>query len=127
MTDTVCVNEPQGRTEQPLTVSEEWHPNHCSTQLINDCERLQLPTDHSRKSNQTFRHATEPLAMPIGLSVAVEALSRQAAVVPFVTLLAALDVLLYRYSGQEKIALGVIGASHGFQEQDEEKRIGLSL
>jgi amino acid adenylation domain-containing protein len=115
-----------------LTASEEWYPNHCSTQLINDCERLQLPTDYSRKANQTFRHATEPLAMPIGLSVAVEALSRQAGVIPFVTLLAALDVLLYRYSGQEKITLGVIGASHGsqeqgFQEQDEEKRIGLSL
>jgi hypothetical protein len=117
VTDTVCVNESQGRTEQPLTASEEWYPNHCSTQLINDCERLQLPTDYSRKANQTFRHATEPLAMPIGLSVAVEALSRQAGVIPFVTLLAALDVLLYRYSGQEKITLGVIGASHGSQEQ----------
>jgi surfactin family lipopeptide synthetase A len=69
---------------------------------------LQLPTDYPRKAFQTFRPATQPLMMGKRLSEAIETLSRQEGATLFATLLASLNVLLYRYTDQEDIVIGSI-------------------
>jgi amino acid adenylation domain-containing protein len=85
---------------------------------------LQLPTDYPRKVFQTFRPATQPLMMGKRLSEAIETLSQQEGVTLFATLLASLDVLLYRYTDQEDI---VIGSSCTVQKwSGTEQRIGVS-
>ncbi|MCA1615651.1 MAG: amino acid adenylation domain-containing protein [Acidobacteria bacterium] len=67
---------------------------------------LQLPTDHPRPSAPTDRGSSQFLLLPEGLSRAVKGLSQREGVTLFMTLLAAFDVLLYRYTGQLDISVG---------------------
>ena len=67
---------------------------------------LNLPTDHPRPAKQSFRGARLPLSLPQSLTTAVNELSRREGVTQFMTLLAAFQVLLYRYSGQEDVVVG---------------------
>ena len=67
---------------------------------------LQLPTDRPRPARLTFEGARLPFSLPVELSRAIVALSRREGVTLFMTLLAAFQTLLYRYSGQEDIVVG---------------------
>ena len=67
---------------------------------------LNLPTDHPRPVKQSFRGARQPLSLPESLTKAVNELSGREGVTQFMTLLAAFQVLLYRYSGQEDVVVG---------------------
>ncbi|MEP0858638.1 amino acid adenylation domain-containing protein [Trichocoleus sp. DQ-U1] len=67
---------------------------------------LNLPTDRPRPAVQSYRGATQLLQLPKSLSKALEALSQQEGVTLFMTLLAAFQTLLYRYTQQEDIAVG---------------------
>lgn len=67
---------------------------------------LNLPTDRPRPARQTFAGERVSLSLPASLSAAVNDLSLRYKVTPFMTLLAAFQVLLYRYTGQEDIAVG---------------------
>ncbi|BAU12353.1 McnC protein [Leptolyngbya sp. NIES-3755] len=67
---------------------------------------LKLPTDRPR-TIQTYQGATYPIQFSPVLTQKLEALSQQCGASLFMTLLAAFQVLLYRYSGQEDIAIGV--------------------
>lgn len=67
---------------------------------------LELPTDRARPARQTYRGTSQSLRLPSTLSEALKALSRQEGVTLFMTLLAAFQVLLARYTGQEDILVG---------------------
>jgi Non-ribosomal peptide synthetase modules and related proteins len=67
---------------------------------------LELPTDRPRPAVQSFRGASEPLALDAELTHALKALSQRAGVTLFMTLLGAFMALLARYSGQEDIVVG---------------------
>ena len=67
---------------------------------------LELPTDRHRPQVQDSRSAVVEIVLPLELSRALESLSRREGVTLFVTLLAGLQVLLARYSGQEDVAVG---------------------
>jgi amino acid adenylation domain-containing protein len=67
---------------------------------------LQLPTDRARPAIKTFRGARHSLVLSKQLSNSVRDFSRTRQVTPFMTLLAALSVLLSRYTDQEDIVLG---------------------
>jgi natural product biosynthesis luciferase-like monooxygenase protein len=67
---------------------------------------LELPADHPRPVVQTFRGASQSLRLGQQLSQGVRELSRREGVTPFMTLLAAFQVLLSRYSGQRDICVG---------------------
>ena len=67
---------------------------------------LNLPTDRPRPTLQSYRGATQLLQVPKSLTEALLALSQQLGVTLFITLLAAFQTLLYRYTGQEDIAVG---------------------
>ncbi len=67
---------------------------------------LDLPTDRPRPRIQTSNGAVVQLMLPLALSQALAALSRQYNVTLFMTLLAAFQVLLARYSGQHDIVIG---------------------
>lgn len=66
----------------------------------------QLPTDRPRPQAQTFRGAYHPLELAPSLTVALRELSRRQGATLFMTLLAAFNVLLHRYTGQEDIVVG---------------------
>ncbi|HHH40712.1 MAG TPA: non-ribosomal peptide synthetase, partial [Chloroflexi bacterium] len=67
---------------------------------------LDLPTDRPRPPVQSFRGATFRFRFPAPLAQALQALSRREGVTLFMTLLAAFQTLLYRYTGQERINVG---------------------
>jgi surfactin family lipopeptide synthetase A len=86
---------------------------------------LQLPADRPRPDAETFRGAMQCFAVSREVSDGLRALSRRQGATLFVTLLAALDTLLYRYSGQEDILVGSITA--GRNHPGTEKLLGFFL
>jgi hypothetical protein len=67
---------------------------------------LDLPTDRPRNPRQSFHGARLAVALPEDVTRSVNELSARFAVTPFMTLLAAFQVLLYRYTGEEDIVVG---------------------
>jgi amino acid adenylation domain-containing protein len=67
---------------------------------------LQLPFARVRPATQTHRGETKSLRLSPPLSEGLRALSRREGVTLFMTLLAALQTLFYRYSGQDDITIG---------------------
>ncbi|MBD2520193.1 amino acid adenylation domain-containing protein, partial [Nostoc sp. FACHB-973] len=75
-------------------------------QLANAPALLSLPTDRPRPSMQTFAGAYQQFALSKELTDKLTQLSQQQGVTLFMTLLAAFDTLLYRYTGTEDILVG---------------------
>ena len=67
---------------------------------------LELPTDRPRPPVQSYRGGRRRFRLPAPLLTRLKALSRQEGVTLFMTLLAAFNVLLQRYSGQDDIVVG---------------------
>ena len=86
---------------------------------------LELPTDRPRPGVQIYEGATEKFALSKDLSEALAALSQRQGVTLFMTLLAAFQTLLYRYSGQSDICVGTPIANRNRSET--EGLIGLFL
>jgi amino acid adenylation domain-containing protein len=80
--------------------------NYWKKQLAGSPPLLELPTDHPRPAVQTFNGSTETIRLSKELSGALLELSRKEGVTPFMTLLAAFQTLLHRYSGQDEILVG---------------------
>jgi amino acid adenylation domain-containing protein len=75
-------------------------------QLAGSSPELLLPTDRPRPAIQAHRGATYYFTFPTALTQALKELSRQCEVTLFMTLLAAFQTLLYRYTGQEDLCVG---------------------
>ncbi|HEY9606414.1 MAG TPA: condensation domain-containing protein, partial [Allocoleopsis sp.] len=75
-------------------------------QQLKDVPVLNLPGAASRPLVQSHRGASQLLELPQQLLDALEELSQQAGVTLFMTLLAAFQTLLHRYTGQTDIAIG---------------------
>ncbi|HKG94775.1 MAG TPA: amino acid adenylation domain-containing protein [Gemmatimonadaceae bacterium] len=67
---------------------------------------LDLPADRPRPPVQTFKGATKSFHLPASLSAGLRALCTREESTLFMTLLAAFQALLGRYSGQEDIVVG---------------------
>ncbi len=74
---------------------------------------LDLPTDRPRPPVQTAAGATLRLRLPAELAARLGALGRAREATPFMTLLAAFQALLCRYTGQADLAVGVPTAGRG--------------
>jgi amino acid adenylation domain-containing protein/non-ribosomal peptide synthase protein (TIGR01720 family) len=83
---------------------------------------LNLPTDRPRPKVQTHTGRYFTFSLPEDLSVALKALSREADATLFMTLLAAFQAFLYRYSGQDDFGVGTPVANRN--HPDLEKLIG---
>jgi amino acid adenylation domain-containing protein len=73
---------------------------------LKELTHLDLPTDRPRPARQSFQAARIPFTLPQTLTSAIHELSNESGVTPFMTLLAAFQVLLYRYCDQEDIVVG---------------------
>jgi hypothetical protein len=67
---------------------------------------LELPTDHVRQAQQSFRGGMQDRSLGNNLLESLSALGRAEGASLFMTLLAAYQVLLMRYSGQEDFGVG---------------------
>jgi len=68
---------------------------------------LRLPTDHPRPVEQTLEGLSHTFAVPKEIMPDVISLASRERVTTFMLLLAAFKVLLYRYSGQPDVCVGV--------------------
>ncbi|GBD54546.1 non-ribosomal peptide synthetase [Microcystis aeruginosa NIES-298] len=80
--------------------------NYWQNQLTAAPPLLSLPTDHPRLAVQSFVGTQQEFSLSPKLSQALTELSRQQGVTLFMTLLAAFDALLYRYTGSSDILVG---------------------
>ncbi len=83
---------------------------------------LELPVDRPRSSLAAHRGSTEHFRLSESLTAALNELSRREGATLFMTLLAAWQVLLARYSGQEDICVGTPIANRN--RMDTESLIG---
>lgn len=67
---------------------------------------IELPSDHPRPAIQTFQGASEKFELSLELTEGLESLSRKQQATTFMTLLAAFEILLSRYSGQKDFVIG---------------------
>ena len=89
--------------------SDDWlarQMDYWRRQLAGELPALHLPLSRTRPAQQTFRGALQSLTLPASLSDDLRQLSREEGVTLYMTLLAAFNVLLLRYSGQEDILIG---------------------
>jgi amino acid adenylation domain-containing protein len=75
-------------------------------QLAGELPILRLPTDYPRPAIQTDRGAAQTFALSEDLVQSLKSLSRRNRVTLFMTLLAAFQTLLYRYTWQDDIVIG---------------------
>ncbi|BAY89332.1 MULTISPECIES: non-ribosomal peptide synthetase [unclassified Tolypothrix] len=103
--------------DDDYTVGQE-QLNYWQQQLALAPPVLELPTDCPRPPVQRDRGAEQSFTLSQDLSQALQTLSQQEGVTLFITLLAAFQTLLYRYSRQEDILVGSAIAKRNHQEMD---------
>jgi len=86
--------------------------------LANAPSVLKLPWDYPRPPAQTFRGASDSFELSETLSDGLQELSRREGVTLFMTLVAAFQILLHRYSGQDDISVGTPVANRNRAEVD---------
>ncbi|WP_197267922.1 non-ribosomal peptide synthetase, partial [Paenibacillus alvei] len=79
---------------------------------------LQLPSDRPRPAQQSYRGERYEVDLPAALLVKLKALSRQEGATLFMTLLAAYQGFLSRYTGQTDIAVGSPIANRHYEETE---------
>ena len=72
---------------------------------LRDLPTVDLPTDRPRPSTQTFAGAHHQLHLPSPLVEVLKSLSRHERVTLFMTLLAAFQALLHRYTAQDDLVV----------------------
>ncbi|MEB3279243.1 MAG: amino acid adenylation domain-containing protein [Lyngbya sp.] len=90
--------------------------NYWQEQLANAPGLLSLPTDRPRPPVQTFAGAYQPFKLSAELTQKLSDLCQEQGVTLFMTLLAAFDTLLYRYTGQSDILVGTPIANRNHSE-----------
>jgi amino acid adenylation domain-containing protein len=82
------------------------HLDYWKRQLAGAPDVLELPTDRPRPCVQTYDGARLTFTLPAQLTARLKTLSQHEGVTLYITLLAAFQILLWRYSGQEDFLLG---------------------
>ncbi|MBV6449477.1 MAG: D-alanine--poly(phosphoribitol) ligase subunit 1 [Anaerolineales bacterium] len=90
--------------------------NYWQTQLRAQLPALNLPTDRPRSPMQTYRGDSEHLFMDAELYEQLKTLAQENGATLFMTLLAAFQTLLHRYSNQEEFLVGSVTAGRSHAE-----------
>jgi len=127
--EAICDRQPSSLPELPIQYADfaYWQRQQLQVELLNpqlaywkqqlaDLPPLNLPTDRPIPPLQRFRGAMQTLALSKSLTEALKTLSLQEDVTLFMTLMAVFKLLLYRYSGQEDIAVATVTAGRNRSE-----------
>jgi amino acid adenylation domain-containing protein len=98
---------------------EELLRKYWETQLAGELPVLKLPYDQPRPARQTFQGGAEEIHLDEALTRSLVALSRNHGATLYMTLLAAFEVLLHRYTGQEDVLVGSVTAGRDRAEWAE--------
>ncbi len=118
--EAICEGKPSELPELPIQYADfaVWQRNwvtgdvlekqlgYWKKQLEGAPDTLELPTDRLRPANSSYRGAVERRACSRSLADKLSRFSRSENATLYMTLLAAYQALLYRYSGQDDIVIG---------------------
>ncbi|MGF1676650.1 MAG: amino acid adenylation domain-containing protein, partial [Rivularia sp. (in: cyanobacteria)] len=90
--------------------------NYWKQQLQNAPNLLELPTDYPRPAVRSLRGDSYSFQISSELTTGLKRLSQQSGCTLFMTLLAAFQTLLYRYTGNEDIVVGTSIANRNHQQ-----------
>ncbi len=90
--------------------------NYWKQQLSGELPILELPTDHTRRTKQTFAGETHRFILSPDLTNILEKFCQQDEVTLFMALLTVFTILLRRYSGQNDIIIGTPVANRNLPE-----------
>jgi len=93
--------------------------------LAGELPVLDLPTDRPRIAVQSLRGERQHKLLPPVLLESLKSLSKRESVTLFMTLLAAFEILLYRYTGQEELIVGTPIANRN--QVETERLIGFFI
>jgi amino acid adenylation domain-containing protein len=99
--------------------------NFWSEHLSGPLTALDLPTDRPRPPVQTYRGASRRFDLPDDLTRKLADLAKAEGATLYMTLLAAFEVLLYRYSGQTDLVVG--SSTSGRNRSEWEETVGYFL
>jgi amino acid adenylation domain-containing protein len=80
---------------------------------------LDLPTDRPQPAFQSFRGASEPVVLDRETTAALRELSQSRGATPFLALIAALGLLLHRYTHQMDVLIGSPVANRSLPETED--------
>ncbi|NUR30213.1 MAG: amino acid adenylation domain-containing protein, partial [Catenulispora sp.] len=103
----------RARLDDPAVVDEQiayWQ------QALKGLGAVQMPIDRPRPVIQSFDGGVERLALGANTLGGLRALAKREGTTIFVTLLAAVQVLLHRYSGQDDLVVGTASANRSRSE-----------
>jgi len=86
---------------------------------LRDLTALELPLDLPRPATPSGRGAATYLSIPAPLTAALRRLSHDAGTTLFMTLLAAFETLLHRYTGQDDVVVGTYTANRNRTEFED--------
>ncbi|MEA5363472.1 non-ribosomal peptide synthase/polyketide synthase [Amycolatopsis sp., V23-08] len=92
------------------------------TERLRDLTPLELPADRPRPPVRTTSGATRELVVPAAVTARLEQVSRQRGTTLFTTLVAACQVLLGRWAGQDDVAVGTV--TSGRERAELESLVG---
>jgi amino acid adenylation domain-containing protein len=115
-----CTSRPPSLPELPVQYADfaAWQRNwmdgevleeqlsYWKSKLAGAPDKLEFPTDRPRPAALSYRGATQRFAFPRSLSDKLKELSLVEGTTLYMTLLAAYNVLLFRYTGQEDLVVG---------------------
>ncbi|MEL6901316.1 MAG: amino acid adenylation domain-containing protein [Cyanobacteria bacterium J06606_4] len=82
------------------------HLHYWKNQLAGSAPLIKLPTDFARPDVKTSNGDTVRFRLTPALTARIKEISQQVQATPFMTLLTAFNILLFRYSGLEDIVVG---------------------
>jgi amino acid adenylation domain-containing protein/non-ribosomal peptide synthase protein (TIGR01720 family) len=83
---------------------------------LKDAPILELPTDHPRPAERTLQGANFSFCLSRSLTIALKQLSQKSGCTLFMTLLAAFQTLLHRYTGNDDLIVGTAIANRNRAE-----------
>lgn len=111
--------------ESSRSASQEQKIAYWKNKLAGPLPVLQLPVDWPQASVESFRGAMQTFAIPSDVTDGLREFSRKHGATLFMTMLAALNALLSRYSGQDDILIGSVTAGRNYP--GSEKLLGFFL
>ena len=131
--DVFSTGKPSFLSELPIQYADfaDWHRRWLSKEKLEEQRCywkqqldgapfvVELPTERTRPTVQTFQGTRQSRILPESLSEKLKARSRQEGVTSFMSLLSTFVVLLYRYTGQEDLLVGTPIAGRNWAEVEE--------
>lgn len=104
----------QGKMLESARGEKLWE--YWQNKLSGELPALNLPTDRPRKAMQTYRGDSEHIIMDGDLYKGLKSLAQENGSTLFMTLFAAFQTLLHRYSNQEDFVVGSVTAGRSHSE-----------